>query len=103
MKTPFSAFPANIQKQAAAGSPSAVPAAKYFFLRRMPCNISVRRTHIIYHFIIKKEAVMKRMIGFILFWVAVGMTIMLFISSGLFAIILIISFFVLSYHLFSEC
>lgn len=46
---------------------------------------------------------MKRMIGFILFWVAVGMTIMLFISSGLFAILLIIFFFVLSYHLFSEC
>lgn len=46
---------------------------------------------------------MKRMIGFILFWVAVGMTIMFFIHSGLFAIFLIISLFVLSYHLFSDC
>ena len=46
---------------------------------------------------------MKRMIGFILFWVAVGMTIMLFISSGLVAIFLSIVLFVLSYHLFSDC
>ncbi|MDE7299116.1 MAG: hypothetical protein K2N94_09860 [Lachnospiraceae bacterium] len=46
---------------------------------------------------------MKRMIGFILFWIAVGMTIMLFISSGFFAIFLIVVCFLLSYHLFTDC
>ncbi len=46
---------------------------------------------------------MKRMIGFILFWIAVGMTIMLFIHSGFFAILMIIICFLLSYHLFNDC
>ena len=46
---------------------------------------------------------MKRMLGFILFWVAVGMTIMLVSRSGLVAIFLNIFLFVLSYHLFSDC
>lgn len=46
---------------------------------------------------------MKRMIGFILFWIAVGMTIMLFISSGLLAILIIVVCFILSYHLFGSC
>ncbi len=44
---------------------------------------------------------MKRMIGFILFWIAIGMTIMLFITNGLLAICLIILLLVIGYKLFT--
>lgn len=40
------------------------------------------------------------MIGFILFWIAIGMTIMLFITNGLLAIIIIILCLILGYNLF---
>lgn len=43
---------------------------------------------------------MKRMIGFILFWIAIGMTIMLFITNGLLAIAIIILCLILGYNLF---
>ncbi len=46
---------------------------------------------------------MKRMIGFILFWIAVGMTIMLFITNGILAVCIIILFLVLGYNLFTSC
>ena len=60
-------------------------------------------TRIYYTSLYVRGAAMKRMIGFILFWIAVGMTIMLFIHSGFFAILLIIICFLLSYHLFNDC
>lgn len=44
---------------------------------------------------------MKRMIGFILFWIAVGMTIMLFVTNGLLAICIIILLLVIGYKLFA--
>ncbi len=47
------------------------------------------------------DITMKRMFGFILFWIAIGMTIMLFITSGLLAIFLIIFCLVLGYNLFT--
>lgn len=43
---------------------------------------------------------MKRMCGFILFWVAIGMTIMLFITNGFIAICIIILCLILGYNLF---
>jgi len=43
---------------------------------------------------------MKRMIGFILFWIAIGMTIMLFITNGILAILIIILCLLLGYNLF---
>jgi hypothetical protein len=43
---------------------------------------------------------MKRMCGFILFWIAIGMTIMLFITNGLLAIFIIILCLILGYNLF---
>lgn len=43
---------------------------------------------------------MKRMCGFILFWIAIGMTIMLFITNGLLAIIIILLCLILGYNLF---
>ncbi|MDD3221501.1 MAG: hypothetical protein PHG07_03855 [Lachnospiraceae bacterium] len=43
---------------------------------------------------------MKRIIGFIMFWVAVGMTIMLFIDSALLSICIILFCLVLSYNFF---
>lgn len=43
---------------------------------------------------------MKRMLGFILFWIAVGMTIMLFLENGFFSIFLICLLFIISYNLF---
>jgi hypothetical protein len=46
---------------------------------------------------------MKRMIGFILFWIAIGMTIMLFITNGILAICIIILCLILGYNLFSSC
>jgi len=42
----------------------------------------------------------KRMIGFILFWIAIGMTIMLFITNGILAICIIILCLLLGYNLF---
>ncbi|MDF2868456.1 MAG: hypothetical protein K0R05_31 [Anaerocolumna sp.] len=44
---------------------------------------------------------MKRMIGFILFWIAVGMTIMLFITNGIIAVCIIILLLILGYNLFT--
>ena len=44
---------------------------------------------------------MKKLIGFILFWIAIGMTIMLFITNGLLAICLIIILLVVGYKLFA--
>ncbi|MGN6715401.1 hypothetical protein SAMN02745136_01543 [Anaerocolumna jejuensis DSM 15929] len=44
---------------------------------------------------------MKRMIGFILFWIAIGMTIMLFITNGVLAILIIILLLILGYNLFA--
>lgn len=64
-----------------------------------PCH----NARIYYISLYVREAAMKRMIGFILFWIAVGMTIMLFIHSGFFAILMIIICFLLSYHLFNDC
>ena len=46
---------------------------------------------------------MRRMIGFILFWIAVGMTIMLFLRHAFFSLLLIILFYFLSYYLFCKC
>lgn len=43
---------------------------------------------------------MQRMIGFILFWIAIGMTIMLFLDNGFLALLIIILCLVLSYTLF---
>ncbi len=44
---------------------------------------------------------MKRMIGFILFWIAIGMTIMLFVTNGILAICTIILLLILGYKLFT--
>ncbi len=44
---------------------------------------------------------MKRIIGFILFWIAIGMTIMLFITNGILAIITIILLLFIGYKLFA--
>lgn len=46
---------------------------------------------------------MKHMLGFILFWIAIGMTIMLFITNGVLAICIILLFLILGYNLFSSC
>ncbi|MGN0506735.1 MAG: hypothetical protein ACI4FZ_09245 [Lachnospiraceae bacterium] len=43
---------------------------------------------------------MKRLIGFILFWIAVGMILMLFITNGILAICLILLFLICGYNLF---
>lgn len=43
---------------------------------------------------------MKRMIGFIFFWIAVGMTIMFFVTNGILAIIIIILLLILGYNFF---
>ncbi len=43
---------------------------------------------------------MQRMIGFILFWIAIGMTIMFFIDNGIIAILIILLCLVLGYSLF---
>jgi len=47
--------------------------------------------------------IMRRMIGFIFFWIAVGMTIMLFLRHAFFSLLLIILFYFLSYYLFCKC
>lgn len=44
---------------------------------------------------------MKRMIGFMLFWIAIGMTIMLFVTNGILAILIILLFLILGYNLFT--
>lgn len=43
---------------------------------------------------------MKRMIGFILFWIAIGMLLMLFIHNMLIGMILIAVLLLLGYNLF---
>ena len=43
---------------------------------------------------------MQRMIGFILFWIAIGMTIMFFIDNAIIAILIILLCLVLGYSLF---
>lgn len=45
---------------------------------------------------------MQRMIGFILFWIAIGMTIMLFLDNGVIALLIIILCLVLGYNLFCD-
>lgn len=44
---------------------------------------------------------MKRILGFILFWIAIGMTIMLFIQNAFLAVLIIIACLLLGYNLFS--
>lgn len=46
---------------------------------------------------------MKRLLGFILFWLGIGMAIMLFITNGFLAIIIIILCLVIGYNLFTSC
>ncbi len=46
---------------------------------------------------------MKRVIGFILFWIAIGMSIMLFIDSVACAVFVIIVLLILGYNLFCSC
>ena len=43
---------------------------------------------------------MKRMIGFILFWIAIGMTIMFFVTNGVIAVLIILLCLILGYNLF---
>ncbi|MBP3578689.1 MAG: hypothetical protein J6K15_11305 [Lachnospiraceae bacterium] len=45
---------------------------------------------------------MKRLIGFILFWIAVGMILMLLIRHGILALCIILLFLVCGYHLFCK-
>lgn len=44
---------------------------------------------------------MKKMLGFILFWIGIGMTVMLFITNGLLAILIILLCLILGYNLFA--
>lgn len=46
---------------------------------------------------------MKRLIGFILFWIGIGMCIMLFLHHGILALAIIICCLVLGYNLFTSC
>ncbi len=43
---------------------------------------------------------MKKMIGFILFWIAIGMAIMFFMTNGFFAICAMLTFLIVGYNLF---
>lgn len=43
---------------------------------------------------------MRRLLGFIFFWIAVGMIIMFFLDSGFLAFLIILLLLVLSYNLF---
>ena len=43
---------------------------------------------------------MKRMIGFILFWIAIGMTIMFFVTNGVIAVLIILLCLILGFNLF---
>lgn len=44
---------------------------------------------------------MRRLIGFVLFWIAIGMAIMLFLHSKLLGLIIIFLLLLLGYNLFS--
>ena len=46
---------------------------------------------------------LKRLIGFILFWIGIGMAIMLFLRHGILALAIIICCLVLGYNLFTSC
>ena len=46
---------------------------------------------------------MKKIVGFALFFVAIGMGIMMCITNRVMGTILIISFIVVGYHLFCNC
>ncbi|MEG0806477.1 MAG: hypothetical protein RR364_09160 [Lachnospiraceae bacterium] len=46
---------------------------------------------------------MRKAIGFILFWIAVGMLIMFFLPHNFFTILLMIGCFVIGYNLFCCC
>jgi hypothetical protein len=46
---------------------------------------------------------MKRLIGFILFWIGIGMCIMLFLHRGILALGIIIACLVLGYNMFTDC
>ncbi|MCI8750132.1 MAG: hypothetical protein K1W39_15815 [Lachnospiraceae bacterium] len=43
---------------------------------------------------------MRKMAGFILFWIAIGMTIMLFLDNGIIAVLIILLCLILGYNLF---
>ncbi|MDE6852536.1 MAG: hypothetical protein K2J67_08605 [Lachnospiraceae bacterium] len=43
---------------------------------------------------------MRQMIGFILFWIAIGMTIMFFLDNSFLAVLIILLCLVLAYNLF---
>ncbi|MCI9080498.1 MAG: hypothetical protein K1W15_05085 [Lachnospiraceae bacterium] len=43
---------------------------------------------------------MRKMAGFILFWIAIGMTIMLFLNNGIIAVLIILLCLILGYNLF---
>ncbi|MBQ8316481.1 MAG: hypothetical protein IJ427_09125 [Lachnospiraceae bacterium] len=43
---------------------------------------------------------MRKVFGFILFWIAVGMLLTFFLRSTLLTVLLIVLFLVLGYHLF---
>ncbi len=45
----------------------------------------------------------KKLLGFMLFFIAIGMIIMLFITNGFIAICLIALFLILGYNLFTSC
>lgn len=44
---------------------------------------------------------MKRLLGFILFWIGIGMCVMLFVRNGILALAIMIACLVLGYNLFS--
>ncbi len=43
---------------------------------------------------------MKRLMGFILFWIAIGMALMMFLHSQLLGLIIIFLFLLLGYNMF---
>lgn len=43
---------------------------------------------------------MKRLFGFILFWIGIGMCVMLFLKNGILALSIMITCLVLGYNLF---
>lgn len=45
---------------------------------------------------------MKKWIGFILFWVAIGMLIMLVIPNEFLGVLLIVTFLFIGYHLYCD-
>lgn len=64
-----------------------------------------RRTESVKKHRIKQEysvmgSAMKKMCGFVLFWIAAGMTIMMFVNSCVLGICLIIFCLILAYNLF---